>query len=138
MLWKRIIVGDQERALVTKNNRFGGILVPGEYNLFVMPNLSLHVETFNVGDLVFQSAWADYLASERPEVTDRHFMRVETNEMQVAMIYVDGSLFKVMLPAKRLLFWRGPAKITAEVVNVIDGTSLKRRCLHSTGSASPQ
>ena len=120
MLWKRIIVGDQERALVTKNGRFGGILMPGEYRLFVMPNVSLDVEKFNMRDLVFQSTWADYLAKERPEVADRYFTRVETNDLQVAMIFVDGSLFKVMLPAKRLLFWRGAAQITAEVVNVID------------------
>ncbi len=48
MLWKRIIVGDQERALVTKNDRFGGILAPGDYRLFTMPSVSLNVEKFNV------------------------------------------------------------------------------------------
>jgi regulator of protease activity HflC (stomatin/prohibitin superfamily) len=120
MLWKRILVGDQERALITKNGRFAGILAPGEYRLFVMPGVSLNVEKYNVRDLVFQSTWADYLAKERPEVADRHFTRIETNDLQVAMIYVDGKLYKVMLPAKRLLFWRGAVDVTAEVVNVID------------------
>jgi len=120
MLWKRILVGDQERALITKNGRFAGILAPGEYRLFVMPGVSLNVEKYNVRDLVFQSTWADYLAKERPEVADRHFTRIETNDLQVAMIYVDGKLYKVMLPAKRMLFWRGAVDGTAEVVNVID------------------
>ena len=120
MFWKRIIVGDQERALVTKNGRFGGILAPGDHRLFAAPGVSLGVEKFNVRELVFQSTWADYLAKERPDVADRHFTRVETNDLQVAMIYVDGKLFKVMLPAKRMLFWRGAVEITAEVVNVVD------------------
>jgi len=120
MLWKRIVIGDQERALITKNGRFGGILAPGEYRLLTMPGVSLDVEKHNVRDLVFQSTWADYLAKERPEVADRHFTRVETNDLQVAMVYVDSKLFKVMLPAKRLLFWRGAAEVTAEVVNVIE------------------
>ena len=120
MLWKRISVGDQERALITKNDRFGGILAPGEYRLFTMPGVSVKVEKFNVQDLVFHSTWADYLAKERPEIAERYFTRVETNDLQVAMIYVDGKLFKVMLPAKRMLFWRGAVEITAEVVNVID------------------
>jgi hypothetical protein len=124
MLWKRIIVGDQERALITKNGCFGGILAPGEYRLFVPPGVSLDVEKYNVRDLVFQSTWADYLAKERPEVAERHFTRIETNNFQVAMIYVDGELFKVMLPAKRLLFWRGAMQVTAEVVNVIDDPQL--------------
>jgi hypothetical protein len=107
MLWKRIIVGDQERALISKNGRFGGILAPGEYRLFIRPGVSLDVEKYNVRDLVFQSAWADYLAKERPDIAERYFTRVETNDLQVAMVYVDSKLFKVMLPAKRLLFWRG-------------------------------
>ena len=120
MLWKRIIVGDQERALVSKNGRFGGIFTPGEYRLFTTPGVSLDVEKYNVRELVFQSTWADYLAKERPDIAERHFTRVETNDLQVAMVYVDRKLFKVMLPAKRLLFWRGAAEVTAEVVNVID------------------
>jgi len=121
MLSKRIIVKEQERAIITKNDRFGGILAPGEYRLFLTPDVSLKVEKFNVQELVFQSTWADYLATERPDITDRYFTRVETNDLQVAMIYVDGELFNVMLPAKRMLFWRGALEVTAEVVNVIDG-----------------
>jgi hypothetical protein len=120
LLWRQIIVRDQERALITKNGRFGGILAPGQYRLFTVPGVSLNVEKFNVRDLVFESTWADYLAKERPEVAERYFTRVETNDLQVAMIYVDGKLFKVMLPAKRLLFWRGAVEVTAEVVNVVE------------------
>ncbi len=120
MLWKRIIVGDGERALVTKNGRFGGILSPGEYRLFVTAGVSLGVEKHHVREIVFQSAWAEYLAKERPDVAERHFTRVETNHLQVAMVYLDGKLFQVMLPAKRMLFWRGVVEVTAEVVNVID------------------
>lgn len=124
MIWKQIIVGDQERALVSKNGRFGGILTPGAYRLFTKPGVSLNVEKYNVRDLVFQSTWADYLAKERPEIADRYFTRVETNDLQVAMIYVDRKLFKVLLPAKRLLFWRGAMEVTAEVVNVIDAPEI--------------
>ena len=129
MLWKRIIVGDQERALITENGRFGGILAPGEYRLVAKPGVSLDVEKHNVRDLVFQSTWADYLAKERPDVAERHFTRVETNHLQVAMVYVDGMLFQVMLPAKRMLFWRGAAAVTAEVVNVIDAPEVSAQKL---------
>jgi hypothetical protein len=129
MLWKRITVGEQERALISKNGRFGGILAPGEYRLLTLPGVSLDVEKHNVGDLVFQSAWADYLAKERPDVAERHFTRVETNDLQVAMVFVDGMLFKVMLPAKLLLFWRGAAAVTAEVVKVIDAPEVSAQKL---------
>jgi regulator of protease activity HflC (stomatin/prohibitin superfamily) len=119
MLWKRIIVGDDERALLTKNGRFGGILSPGTYGLFVAPGVSLDVEKHNLRDLVFRSDWADYLIRERPEIAERYFTRVETNDVQIAMVYVDSKLYKVLPPAKRVLFWRDSADVNAEVVDVI-------------------
>ncbi len=119
MLWKRVTIGDQERILISKNGRFGGILMPGVYKMFITPGVSLELERHNVRDLVFESTWAEYLVQERKELTDRYFTRIETTNTQVAVVYVDGKLFQVMLPAKRMLFWRTPAEVTAEVVDVI-------------------
>jgi len=120
MLWKRILVGDQERALVTRNGRFSTILTPGEHTLFVSPFERLEVETHKTRDLLFQGAWADYLAKERPDVAAEHLVVVETRDTEVALVYADAKLFKVLAPAKRLVLWRGWAEITAEVINVID------------------
>jgi len=119
MFWKRIVISNQERVLVAKNGRFGGIMLPGEYRMFVAPGVSLELERHDIGKLVFESVWADYVANQRPKVVKRHFTLVETNDRQVAMIYVNGRLFKVLTPAKRLLFWRGPAEVTAELIDVI-------------------
>lgn len=119
MFWKRIVVGDQERVLVIKNGRFVGILMPGTHRVFTGPGVSLQLEKFNVRDLVFQSTWTDYLVKERPDVTERHFTLVETNDVQVGMVYADGKLYKVLTPAKRVLFWRGLVEVTAEIVDVI-------------------
>lgn len=120
MLWKRILVGDQERALVSRNGRFSTILTPGEHTLLVSPFERLEVETHKTRDLVFQGAWADYLAKERPDVVAEHLVVVETRDTEVALVYADSKLFKVLAPAKRLVLWRGWAEITAEVINVID------------------
>lgn len=119
MLWKRVIVGDQERVLVAKNGRFGGILMPGVYRMFVTSDVSLELERHDVRNLVFQSVWDEYLIQERRDLADRYFTRIETSDTQIAMVYVDGKLFNVMLPAKRMLFWRKLADITAEVVDII-------------------
>lgn len=119
MLWKRIAVGDQERVLVAKNGRFKRIYLPGEYRVFVAPGVSLTVEKHNVRDVIFRSSWTDYLIQERPEIAERYFTRVETNDVQVAMVYVDRKLFTILTPAKHVLFWREPAQVTAEVIDVI-------------------
>lgn len=119
MLWKRIVVGDQERVLMAKNGRWKGIFLPGEYRVFAAPGVCLETEKHNVRDLVFRSKWADYLVKEQPQIAERHFTLVETSERQVGMVYVDGRLFTVLTPAKRVLFWRGQAEVRAELVEVI-------------------
>ena len=123
MLWKRIIVGDQERALITKNGRFGGIRRPVNIRLFVPPGVSLDVEKYNVRDL---SSRAPGPTIWRKNVRNRGaLLHAHGNErLPGRHVYVDGELFKVMLPAKRLLFWRGAMEVTAEVVNVIDDPQL--------------
>lgn len=120
MSWRQINLRSDERALIAMNGRFGGILTPGAYRLTAMPGVSLDVETFNIRQPLFESDWADYLADERPDVAKRYFISVETNDLQIAMVYVDRKLFNVMLPAKRLLFWRGVAEVTADVVTLIN------------------
>jgi hypothetical protein len=119
MFWKRIIVENQERVLVAKNGRFRSILAPGDYRMFVAPGVTLCTERHQLANPVFESKWADYVARKRPDVIDRHFVRIETNECQIAMVYVDTQLFTVMTPAKRMLFWREPFDITAELIDVI-------------------
>ncbi len=119
MLWKRINVGDGERALLIKNGRFGGILSPGGYALFVAPGVSLDIEKYSIRELTFQSAWTDYLIRERPGIVERYFTRVDTTDNQIALVYADGKLYKVLPPARRVLFWRGTADVSAEVVDVI-------------------
>ncbi len=119
MLWKHISVGKRERVLIATNGEFAGILTPGDYRLSIAGQMTLTLERHNVGDLVFESAWTDYLIKHRPALVRRHFTQVETNNLQVAMVYVNGKLFRVLVPGKRLLFWRGVASITAEVVEMI-------------------
>ncbi len=119
MFWHRITVGNHERVVVSKDGRFHAILASGDHQLGVPRGLLLNLERHNVCDLVFRSVWADYLVEQRPELTERFFYRVETNNTQVALVYVDGGLYTVLTPAKRLLFWRESIEVTAEIVDVI-------------------
>jgi hypothetical protein len=124
MLWKRIAVRDHERVLVAKNDKFHAILAPGNHYVFAAPGVRVEIERFDVRDLGFRSAWAEYLYRERRDVFSRHFECVETSDVQVAMIYADGKLFNVLPPGERCLMWRGVAQITAEVVDVMSELDL--------------
>jgi len=113
LLVRRILVGDQERVLLIRKGRFERILDPGEYWVWAP---GLVTEMHSVRQVQFASPWADYLAKERREIAVRYFTIVETGDSQVAVVYVDGKLALTIAPGKRLMFWRGPMEVTAEVI----------------------
>lgn len=124
MLWKRVTVQEQEQILVIKNGRPSEILAPGDHWMFVAPGSSLELERHDTRDLVFQSKWTEILIETQPDLLRRYFILVETSEVQVAMVYVDGKLCNVLTPAKRVLFWRGLAAVSAELVDLIDDSEM--------------
>ncbi|MBV9265976.1 MAG: hypothetical protein JO061_07400 [Acidobacteriaceae bacterium] len=119
MLWKRIHVGARERLLVARKGKFRGIFAPGDHWFFDVPFARLETERHYVRNLIFQSPWTNYLLQNRGDLVEQFFVVVRTNRVQVAMVYVDSMLFKVLPPAKRVLLWRGVAEIRTEVVEVI-------------------
>jgi hypothetical protein len=116
---KRIQVNQYERVLIARNDRLRRILMPGRYWFIDTRLAPLQIERHDVRDLIFRSRWTNDLIKNRPDLLDRLFVVVRTNRVQVAMIYVDGVLFKVLPPVKRLVLWNGAAHIRAELVNVI-------------------
>src|SRR3954470_21355591 len=104
-MYKRILVGDNERVLVTRNKRFSNILEPGEYRIFTLLS-NVEAEYFNIRDLVFASAWVDFIVKQRPEIAERYFIVVETSSVEVALVYADGKLVRVVAPGNRAAFWK--------------------------------
>ncbi len=140
MLWKTFIIGDQERAILTRNGRFVGILEPGEHRYISIPGRTLEIEKFLLRDLVFQSNWTKFLVNQRPALATQHFVKIETLDTEVALIYVDGKLHNVLTPGKIQLFWRGVAEVTSEVIDVIgapDVPAKKLATLERLGRAAP-
>jgi regulator of protease activity HflC (stomatin/prohibitin superfamily) len=112
---RRIYVGDNERVLLIKEKRFLGILGPGQY--WKLGNIE--AQRFSTRELIFTSEWADYLASQMPEVAAEWFTIVETTDTQVAVVYLDGKVARVIGPAKRVLFWKGSVEVTFEVIDAV-------------------
>ena len=66
----------------------------------------------NIKDLVFAGERADYIVRERPELASRYFTVVDTADSQVAVVYLNGKLARVVKPGARVLFWRGAVAVT--------------------------
>jgi regulator of protease activity HflC (stomatin/prohibitin superfamily) len=116
-MFRRIVVGDNERVLVIRERRFAEILEPGVYWIFTLGR-GLQFERHNVRDLVFASEWVATIANQHRDLAERHFTVVETSEAQVAVVYLDGRLARVVAPASRVMYWRGAVTVTFTVIDI--------------------
>ncbi|HVY91992.1 MAG TPA: SPFH domain-containing protein, partial [Bryobacteraceae bacterium] len=127
-MYKRILVGDNERVLVTRNKRFAEILEPGEYRVLTFL-ARVEVECFNVRDLAFTSPWADFIVKERPRIAERYFTVVETSATEVGVVYADGKLVRVIAPGNRVAFWKSSVAVTAERIDVREQPEIPPRLI---------
>jgi len=113
-MFRHVFVGDNERVLVICNRRFQGMLEPGSRWVF---GRGIELKTYNVRELVFQDEWADHIVNQRPEIASHFFTVVETRATEVAVVYLDGRLARVIAPSTRALFWKGGVNVTFEPID---------------------
>ena len=109
-----MIVGDNERVVLIRKRRFESILMPGAYWVC---GAGVEGEAHNTRYPELTSEWADFIATQRPETVAAHFTVVETGDSEVAVVYFDGKLARVVGPGKRVLYWRASAEVTFERID---------------------
>ena len=125
---RRVLVGDNERVLLIRKKRLADILAPGEYWIFTLGR-NIELERYNIKDPVFASERADYIVREQPELASRYFTVVDTADSQVAVVYLDGKLARVVKPGNRVLFWRGAVAVTFDLIDVRKEPEVPERLL---------
>src|SRR5579875_3434157 len=113
-MYSKITVAENTRAVVTRNYRFVRLLTPGIYRLLSIPMLRIGVELHEVRFPLFRSKWTRFLLTRRPDLVAQHFVVVETGPLDVALVSVNGALYKVLWPGKTELFWKDAGRITCE------------------------
>ena len=63
------------------------------------------------------SEWTDFLVRERWALVSRYFTPVETGDAEVAVVYFDDKVTRVVGPGQRVLFWKGPVEVTYDLIN---------------------
>src|SRR3954467_2197483 len=127
-MFRRVLVGDNERVLLIRNKRFVDILGPGEHWIFTLGR-GVELERHNVRGLVVSTEWAEFILKQRPELAARYFAFVETNDAQVTLVSLDGRIARVIAPGNRAIFWRGLVEISFEVIDVRENPEVPQRVL---------
>jgi regulator of protease activity HflC (stomatin/prohibitin superfamily) len=130
LFYTRVLVGDTERVLVLRHNRLLTILSPGAHTLFHAPG-AVTLERHSVLPVIFTSVWADFIAREKSALAAAHFTTVETGDAQVAIVYLDGKLWRVLAPGSRVLFWKGVREVKAELVDVNESPRVPAARVHA-------
>lgn len=109
-MFAKLSIAENNRVLLTRNNRFARLLTPGVHRVFTPPLLRIGTEWHDVRSPLFNSKWAPFLLQERPDLVAEHFILAKTGSLDLAMITVNGALYDVILPEKTVLFWKAAGR----------------------------
>ena len=70
-----------------------------------------------LSEYVLVSEWTDFLVRERWALVSRYFTPVETGDSEVAVVYFDDKVSRVVGPGQRVLFWKGPVEVTYDLID---------------------
>ena len=101
----RIVVAQNQRAVMLREGNFEGILLPGVYR-FWNPLGRIAIRFYDLGGLRFDSTYEDYLVAERPALVDATFDVFETGETEVGLVYRKDKLVDLLAPNTRRLYWK--------------------------------
>lgn len=117
ILATKVLVNENERALILKNGQFHSIITPGEHSLPGIKRVYT-VESFSLSQPVFFSDYADSLLATRADIAQDHLTVIETGADEMAVISRAGKLYAVQRPEKRSIFWTDAGPWTIETFSL--------------------
>lgn len=114
---KAIQIRKNERAILLKDKDFGSVLAPGKYR-FMNPFVKYDLTLFDMNNVCFDNALAEYFRRHEPEVLNENFHVVDVADDEVVLRYENKNLIEILAPGSRKLFWKWGAPQTFEVVDI--------------------
>ncbi|RQS91863.1 slipin family protein [Burkholderia seminalis] len=122
-MWKRHVVKKNERALLMSEGDFVKVLEPGVFKAFD-PFNRLSVQTARLDAPLADTALADYLRHDAPDVLARYFVAMDLADDEAGLRYEDDVLVEILAPGTRRLYWRGLAAHRLERVDLTQDSML--------------
>ncbi|MDN7874770.1 slipin family protein [Burkholderia aenigmatica] len=122
-MWMRHVVKKNERALLMNEGDFVKVLEPGVFKAFD-PLKRLSVQTARLDAPLADTALANYLRHDAPDVLARHFVAMDLADDETGLRYEDDVLVEILAPGTRRLYWRGLATHRLERVDLAQDSVL--------------
>lgn len=102
---KRIVIADNERALVFTDRQLTDVLATGvHYITDVLGRVK--VKVFDVTDPEVRNIQIKTLMRSKSELCNKYFEEVATDETEIALIYLDGKFKALMAPQSEKIYWK--------------------------------
>lgn len=102
---KRIVIADNERALVFRDRQLTDVLATGvHYITDVLGRVS--VKVFDVTDPEVRNIQIKTLMRNKAQLCKQYFEEISTDETEIALIYIDGKFKSLMAPQSEKIYWK--------------------------------
>jgi len=155
ILRKRIVVADNERALLFRDRQLIDVLTAGVHQFWDVGN-RLKVRVFDITNTeIVQKDVKALLRNmksnntceagfqpqdERREASDfrsnAHYTVISTDENEVALIFVDGQFDGLVNPQAEKWFWNTQAKVTVRRINVTEQVEVSAKDINVLAKAA--
>ena len=120
VLWKTVVIGDNERGLEFRDKRFERVLTPGVYRI-ARGFAQRDVRVYDLGAVEYASKDVDTLIERLGTRLDEHFVLADIGVDEAGMLMYNGKLIDVLAPGTRKLYWRRANGIAVERVALGEG-----------------
>jgi regulator of protease activity HflC (stomatin/prohibitin superfamily) len=121
--FRKVVVGDAERALVYRNKRLDRVLGPGVHRMFELAG-RLEVALHDAARVEYVGKDVDALVARLGPRLDLYFVLADIGADEVGLVYRQDKLEDVLVPGTRKLYWIGPVPVRVERVALGAGLEL--------------
>jgi len=118
---KRVLVTENQRALVLEKGRFADILTAGEHRL----KNSAQVHMFDLNTPEFATPLKDALFRERPELAEAHLLRVTAGDGEAKVISREGRVRFVLGPTNQKTLWLDAGAWKVEAFDITEDLAIE-------------
>jgi regulator of protease activity HflC (stomatin/prohibitin superfamily) len=118
VMFKKIFVKKDERALLFRRGDFVQMLPSGEHAFFD-PLGRLSVQTFSVAKPHFDHPLAEYIVRTDRALAEREFHIVELKATEIGLRYESGVLCEMLAPNTRRLYWKSHIDMRFDVIDIV-------------------
>jgi len=124
----KVIVKDDERALLMRDGRFERVLGPGRF-LALDFGRRLSAEVVKIARAEIAADKALLFAMAHPAVAAEHFEIVQAGPGEVAIVSLDGEPKHVVLPNTTRAFWKTITRVDVERIDAAGDVRVAKRHL---------